>query len=81
VAGDVLAYGITTIVDAGVAGWKNFDLFKETVIDHARVRVLALLNIVGSGMNDDQSKENIVADMDPAARQPRLSSIRPFWLG
>src|SRR6476661_6122980 len=37
VADDVLAYGTTTIVDAGVAGWKNFDVFKATVIGHSRV--------------------------------------------
>src|SRR5690242_6579210 len=65
VADDVLAHGTMTIVDAGVAGWKTFDDFKATVIDHARVRILALLNIVGSGMHDDQGKENNVADMDP----------------
>ena len=42
--------GVTTIVDAGCAGWRNFPDFKDKVIDRSRTRVLALLNIVGSGM-------------------------------
>jgi dihydroorotase len=81
VADDVLPYGTTTIVDAGVAGWKNFDDFKATVIDRARVRVLALLNIVGSGMNDDQSKENIVADMDPTATAAKIKQHPDILVG
>ena len=39
--------GVTTVVDAGSAGWRNFRQFKEQTIDQARTRVLALLNIVG----------------------------------
>ncbi|MCC6390525.1 MAG: hypothetical protein IT167_07970 [Bryobacterales bacterium] len=69
----VLPHGTTTIVDAGVAGWKTFDDFKSTVIDHAQVRILAFLNIVGSGMHDDQSKENLVADMDPRATAAKIA--------
>jgi dihydroorotase len=42
--------GVTTVVDAGCSGWRNFPDFKDRVIDRARTRVLALLNIVGSGM-------------------------------
>ncbi|MEE9462528.1 MAG: amidohydrolase family protein, partial [Bacteroidales bacterium] len=42
--------GVTTVVDAGSAGWRNFRLFKEQTIDQADTRVLALLNIVGTGM-------------------------------
>lgn len=61
----VLPNGTTTIVDAGVSGWKNFDDFKSTVIDRSKTRILALLNIVGGGMNDDIQREYDVADMDP----------------
>jgi len=42
--------GITTIVDAGSSGWRNFPTFKARVIDHSKTRVLAFLNIVGAGM-------------------------------
>jgi dihydroorotase len=81
VADDVLAHGTTTIVDAGVAGWQTFDDFKATVIDRARVRVLALLNIVGSGMHDDQSKENHVAEMDPSAAAAKIKQYSGILVG
>jgi dihydroorotase len=42
--------GVTTVVDAGGSGWRNYGTFKEQVIDRSKTRVLALLNIVGSGM-------------------------------
>jgi len=46
-----LQSGVTTIVDAGTSGAETFLQEKEEVIDHARVRVLAFLNIVADGMN------------------------------
>jgi dihydroorotase len=46
-----LQAGVTTVVDAGTAGADTFDREKEEVIDHAKVRVLAFLNIVANGMN------------------------------
>ena len=46
-----LQSGVTTIVDAGTAGAETFLQEKEEVIDHAKVRVLAFLNIVANGMN------------------------------
>ena len=42
--------GVTTIVDLGGAGWRDFIQFKEQVIDRSQTRVLVFLNIVGSGM-------------------------------
>lgn len=56
--------GVTTIVDAGSAGWKNFRIFKEQTIDNSKTRVLAFLNIVGSGMKGGAIEQNL-ADMDP----------------
>ncbi|MFB3131221.1 MAG: amidohydrolase/deacetylase family metallohydrolase, partial [Rhodothermales bacterium] len=56
--------GVTTVVDVGGAGWRNFKRFKEQTIDHARTRVLAFLNIVGSGMKGGPIEQNI-NDMDP----------------
>ncbi len=58
-----LRYGVTTIVDAGGSGWRDFDDFKLKVIDKAKVRVLAMLNIVGSGMRGP-AFENNLDDMD-----------------
>src|SRR5680860_526436 len=42
--------GVTTIVDCGGAGWRNFPEFKKNIIDRSETRVLAFLNIVGEGM-------------------------------
>lgn len=55
--------GITTIVDVGGAGWKNFDVFKEQVIEKSKTRVLAFLNIIGLGMQGGEIEQNI-NDMD-----------------
>lgn len=55
--------GVTTIVDAGGPGWRNFEPFKAQVIDRSLTRVLALLNIVGSGMKGGAAEQDL-ADMD-----------------
>src|SRR5216110_2536268 len=46
-----LQSGVTTIVDAGTSGAETFLQEKEEVIDRAKVRVLAFLNIVANGMS------------------------------
>ena len=58
--------GVTTVVDAGCSGWRNFEDFKQRIIDRSKTRVFALLNIVGSGMRGPKF-ENDTADMDGAA--------------
>ena len=55
--------GVTTIVDAGGAGWRTFPVFKQNVIDRSRTRVLAFLNIVGEGMRGGVYEQN-TNDMD-----------------
>ena len=62
--------GVTTVVDAGGSGWRNFRQFKEQVIDRSKTRVLALLNIVGSGMKGGPVEQDL-SDMDP-----RLTAMR-----
>ncbi len=42
--------GVTTAVDTGTAGPKHFLHFKNTVIDKAKSRIFAYVNIVKSGM-------------------------------
>jgi len=42
--------GVTTVVDAGTSGWKNFETFKKQTVDRSETRVLSMLNIVGEGM-------------------------------
>ncbi len=51
--------GVTTVVDAGTSGWRNFPLFKEQVIDQSKTRILAFLNIAADGMNGNPYQENI----------------------
>lgn len=53
---NALRHGVTTVVDGGSTGWRNFESFKKLVIDESRVRVLAFLNIVGSGMLEGQER-------------------------
>src|SRR5262245_40716397 len=67
----VLPAGTTTVVDAGVSGWRTFDDFKTRIIDKSNTRVLAFLNIVGRGMGGPKV-ENNVADMDPAATAAKV---------
>lgn len=55
--------GVTTAVDVGGAGWRNFDLFKEQVIDRSRTRILSFINIVGDGMSG--LPEQNIDDMNP----------------
>jgi len=72
-ADTALMAGVTTIVDAGTAGADTFLQEKEEVIDHAKVRVLAFLNIVADGMNG--GLEQTVDQMDP---QLCAQTIRKF---
>ena len=63
--------GQTTLVDVGGAGWRNFQQFKDQVIDRARTRVLSFLNIVGSGMRGDPVEQNLL-DMDAKLTAMRI---------
>ncbi|MGI8638023.1 MAG: amidohydrolase/deacetylase family metallohydrolase [Segetibacter sp.] len=56
--------GVTTIVDAGGAGWRSFPTFKKNIIDNSKTRVLSFLNIVGEGMRGGAYEQN-PNDMDP----------------
>jgi dihydroorotase len=62
--------GQTTLVDAGGAGWRSFPKFKAQVIDRSQTRILAFLNIVGSGMRGGPVEQNL-SDMDA-----RLTAMR-----
>lgn len=57
--------GVTTVVDLGSSGWRNFADFKARVIDRSRTRVLAMLNIVGRGMAGGSTIEQDLEDMQP----------------
>ncbi len=56
--------GVTTAVDAGTCGWRNFGDFKEHVIDATKLRVLAFIDIAAKGMHYPPSEQS-VADINP----------------
>jgi dihydroorotase len=55
--------GVTTVADAGCAGWRNFEDFKQRIIDRSKTRVLAFINIVGNGMRGGKFEQDL-ADME-----------------
>jgi dihydroorotase len=55
--------GVTTLVDTGSAGWRNFEDFRDRVIDRVQTRLFALINIAGTGMTSIDHEQN-PHDMD-----------------
>jgi dihydroorotase len=72
--------GVTTMVDAGSSGWRNFEDFRRTVIDRASTRVLAMLNIAGFGMLTDVPEQNVL-DMDAKATADMAGKHRDVVVG
>lgn len=79
--------GVTTIVDVGGSGWKNFHTFKEQVIQQSSTRVLAFINIVGEGMRGNPWEQDL-NDMDPvmtahvAKQNPEIVGVKiPHFSG
>jgi len=72
--------GVTTAVDAGGAGWRNFDTYKANVIDRSKTRMLAFLNIVGAGMSGGANEQNL-ADMDPKLAAMSAKANKDYIVG
>ncbi|HTI12799.1 MAG TPA: amidohydrolase/deacetylase family metallohydrolase [Puia sp.] len=72
--------GVTTVVDAGCAGWRSFPTFKRQVIDNSQTRVLALLNIVGEGMRGGPYEQN-TKDMDGKLTGLMARQYRDYVVG
>jgi dihydroorotase len=68
--------GVTTVVDAGSSGWRNFRQFKKQTIDKSQTRVLALLNIVGNGMAGRFEEQN-TDDMNPQQTAYMIKKLFP----
>jgi dihydroorotase len=64
----MFASGVTTTVDAGSTGWKNFSDFKEWTIDRSRMRILAFLNIAANGMAD------VISEQTPSDFHPEITA-------
>lgn len=78
---------MTTAVDAGTTGWRNFPDFKKKIIDfvstdsgYVRTRVLALLNIVGHGEAGEKYEQD-ANDMDPKATAAAAREYKDFVVG
>ena len=64
----MLRSGVTTTVDVGTVGWRDFLDFKERVVDVSHVRVLAMLNVASGGMVDMNTEQN------PAELHPGITA-------
>ncbi len=72
--------GVTTVVDAGSPGWKNFQAYKDQTIDHSKTRVLAFLNIIGEGMRGGAFEQNL-SDTDPKMAALVAKQFSPYVVG
>jgi len=74
-----LPNGVTTVVDTGGAGWKDFEDFIATIIEPARTRVLAFINIVGAGMVGRPEQD--IAEMAPQPCADMIARHPEFAVG
>ena len=54
-----LTTGVTTVADAGSAGWANFPGFRHFVIGQARTGIFPFINIASIGITDMRVGENL----------------------
>ena len=72
--------GVTTVVDAGTSGWRNFPLFKTQVIDKSQTRILSFVNIAADGMNGKPFQENI-AEMNVDSAVAAIKKYKDIIVG
>lgn len=72
--------GVTTVVDCGGAGWKNFATFKKNVIDVSKTRVLSFLNIVGEGMRGGNYEQDL-SEMNPKFAANAAKQYKDYIVG
>ena len=75
-----LRVGVTTVADAGCAGWRNFEEFKDRIIDRSKTRIFAFLNIVGAGMRGAKFENNL-EDMQSAPAADMAKKYRDVVVG
>jgi dihydroorotase len=63
-----LKSGVTTAVDTGTAGANHIKHFKETIIDRARTRIFAYINISDDGMLGEWEQDPRTFDAERAAQ-------------
>lgn len=82
--------GVTAMADAGSSGWRNFEIFRQTVIDRADTRVFAFINIAGLGMITDVTEQEDFNPKEVARLAKKHADVvvgvksahyqRPDWL-
>lgn len=72
--------GVTTMVDPGSTGWRDFPDFKRLVIDRAKTRVLAMLNIASTGILSYELEQN-PHDLQPEAAAKMAREHRDVVVG
>jgi dihydroorotase len=72
--------GVTTLVDAGGAGWKSFPTFKKNIIDNSQTRVLSFMNIVGEGMVGGVHEQNL-GDMNAKMTAMAAKKYKDYVVG
>jgi dihydroorotase len=72
--------GVTTIADAGCAGYRNFEDFKDRIIDRSKTRIFVFLNIVGNGMRGPRFENNL-EDMDPVPAAAMANKYKGLIVG
>ncbi len=72
--------GVTTVADAGSSGYRNFEDFKNRIIDRARTRVLVFLNIVGNGMRGGRFEDDL-KDMEAAPTAAMAMKYKDIVVG
>ena len=70
----------TTMVDAGSSGAHDFPDFKQRIVDRAKTRVLAFLNIASNGM-DSGPVENDLGSMDADLAAATVKRYREVIVG
>ena len=60
--------GVTTMVDPGTSGWRDFANFREITIQRSQTRVLAWLNIVAAGMGHGNEDDPAQMDVSGAVK-------------
>jgi dihydroorotase len=75
-----LTTGTTTVVACGDAGWRNFDDFKQSIIDRSQARVLAFINIVGKGIAGSKAERD-TTDMDPRQTAAKIRQYPDIIVG
>jgi dihydroorotase len=60
--------GVTTLVDPGTSGWRDFANFREITVARSRTRVLAWLNIVAAGMGFGNEDDPAQMDVEGAVK-------------